>query len=215
MEQIDTQKTAKTAPKKAGYHHGGLKEALITAARQLIMEKGPEDFSMAEACRMADVSPAAPYRHFADRDALVGAVAAEGFLALTERGKAKRDSYPSGSVDSIVAMGQAYVQFAADEPAVFRLMFASHKGEEAFHDSLSEKGDACFNMLLIAVDAFRDKTGLTGIPTMDIALPLWTIVHGTACLLIDRDFDNVAPGTNPDVLVKTATEGFLTGISAR
>jgi len=168
---------------------------------------------MAEACRMADVSPAAPYRHFEDRDALVGAVAAEGFFALTERGKAKRDSFPLGSVESIVAMGQAYVQFAADEPAVFRLMFASHKGEEAFKESLNETGDACFNMLLIAVDAFREKNGLSHHPTLDIALPLWSIVHGTACLFIDRDFDNVAPGTDPDTLVKTATEGFLAGIS--
>lgn len=211
----DPEKEPPKAQKKAGYHHGGLKEALIAAARQLIQEKGPEGFSMAEACRMADVSPAAPYRHFSDRDALVSAVAAEGFATLTERAKAKRDSYPAGSVDSIVAMGQAYVQFAADEPAVFRLMFTSHKGQQAFQDSVEETGDACFMMLLIAVDAFRERQGMLDHPTLEIALPLWTIVHGTACLLIDRDFDNVAPGTDPDALVKTATEGFLSGISAK
>lgn len=223
MEEIEAQgpadgtepdETPRQRSKKGAYHHGDLKEALISAARQLIQEKGPEGFSMAEACRMAGVSAAAPYRHFADRDALVGAVAAEGFFNLTERGKAKRDSFPPGSVDSIVAMGQAYVQFAADEPAVFRLMFTSHKGEEAFKASLNETGDACFNMLLIAVDAFREKHGLDDQPTLEIALPLWSIVHGTACLMIDRDFDNVAPGTNPDNLVKTATEGFLIGITA-
>lgn len=203
-----------TGQKKAGYHHGDLRDALIGAAKQLIQEKGPEGFSMAEACRIAGVSAAAPYRHFDDRDALVGAVASQGFDTLTERGKAERDKYPAGSVDSIVAMGQAYVKFAADEPAIFRLMFASHKGEDAFQDSVSDQGDRCFNILLYAVEAFRADKGLSEHKTLDIALPLWTIVHGTACLLIDRDFDVVAPGTDPDKLVRVATEGFLAGISA-
>ncbi len=203
-----------TSPKKTGYHHGDLREALICAAKQLIQEKGPEGFSMAEACRIAGVSAAAPYRHFADRDDLVGAVASQGFDSLTKRGKAERDKHPAGSVESIVSLGQAYVKFAADEPAIFRLMFASHKGEDAFQESVTEQGDRCFNILLKAVEAFRAEKGLTDKNTLEIALPLWTIVHGTACLLIDRDFEAVAPGTDPDVLVRVATEGFLAGISA-
>lgn len=204
---------AQQAAKKATYHHGDLKEALTCAARELIEKKGPEGFSLAEACRIAGVSTAAPYRHFEDRDALVGSVAKRGFDTLTDVTKAGRDSFPSGTVDSIVAMGQAYVRFANDEPAVFRLMFASHKGEEAFHQSLNENGDVCFSVLLKAVDAFREAKGLSQKSTMDIALPLWTIVHGTACLLIDRDFDGVAPGTDPYNLVKIATEGFLAGVA--
>ncbi|MEQ9447068.1 MAG: TetR/AcrR family transcriptional regulator [Rhodospirillaceae bacterium] len=213
--QHNEQKPKVSDQKKAGYHHGDLKEALISAAKQLIQDKGPEGFSMAEACRIAGVSPAAPYRHFADRDELVGAVASQGFDSLTDRGKEERDKHPPGSVASIVALGQAYVKFAADEPAIFRLMFASHKGEDAFHDSVKQQGDRCFNILLKAVNAFQEAKGLGTTKTLDIALPLWTIVHGTACLLIDRDFDAVAPGTDPDELVRIATEGFLAGISTK
>lgn len=204
---------AQEAAKKAGYHHGDLKEVLTCAARELIEKKGPEGFSLAEACRMAGVSTAAPYRHFADRDALVGSVAARGFDTLTEVTRTERDRFQAGTVDSIVAMGQAYVRFAQDEPAVFRLMFASHKGEDAFHQSLDDTGDVCFKVLLKAVDAFREAKGLSEKSTMDIALPLWTIVHGTACLLIDRDFDGVAPGTDPYNIVRIATEGFLAGVA--
>lgn len=209
IAETETQETAK----KAGYHHGDLKEALTCAARQLIEEKGPEGFSMAEACRMAGVSTAAPYRHFEDRDALVNAVAAIGFQTLSDVTKRERDAHPAGTVASIVAMGQAYVRFAEDEPAVFRLMFASHKGEDAFHENIHTQGDICFNVLLSAVNAFREEQGLSTRKTLDIALPLWTIVHGTACLQIDRDFDKVAPGTDPYDLVRIATEGFLAGVA--
>ncbi len=199
--------------KKAGYHHGDLKEALTCAAEALIETKGPEGFSMAECCRMAGVSTAAPYRHFEDREDLVKQVAARGFEALRVATKTRRDSHPPGSVDSIVAMGQAYVRFAESSPAVFRLMFAKHKRMDEGHQAIHETGGTCFMVLLEAVDAFREQRGLSATKTLDIALPLWTIVHGTACLLIDRDFDVVAPETDPDDLVRIATEGFLSGIA--
>lgn len=199
--------------KKSGYHHGDLKEALTCAAETLIESKGPEGFSMAECCRMAGVSTAAPYRHFEDREDLVKHVAARGFEALTDATKARRDTHPAGSVDSIVAMGQAYVRFAESKPAVFRLMFAKHKRMDDSHQAIHDTGGTCFMVLLEAVDAFREQRGLSATKTLDIALPLWTIVHGTASLLIDRDFDVVAPDTDPDELVRIAAEGFLIGIA--
>jgi len=205
---------AATEPtKKSAYHHGDLKEALTCAAEALIESKGPEGFSMAECCRMAGVSTAAPYRHFEDREDLVDHVASRGFEALSESTKTRRDEHSLGSVDSIVAMGQAYVRFAESKPAVFRLMFAKHKRLDDGHEVIHDTGGACFMVLLEAVDAFRAQRGLSETKTLDIALPLWTIVHGTACLLIDRDFDVVAPETDPDELVRIAAEGFLSGVA--
>lgn len=202
----------KTGTKRQGYHHGQLREALIGAAHQLINAHGPEGFSLAQACRLAGVSTAAPYRHFTDRGALVEAVASEGFGWLRERTASARDQHALGSVESIVAMGKAYVAFAADEPAVFKLMFGRHPDVQPKGEA-HVAGGPCFQVLLDAVDAWIDHSGVTISHTLDVALPLWTIVHGTAYLLIDHDFDAVAPGTNTDDLVERSTVAFLKGLT--
>ena len=196
--------------KKTGYHHGDLREALILAAHRLIAERGPEDFTLADACRLAGVSTAAPYRHFADRGALVEAVALRGFDLLSQRTRGARDRHPVGSIEAIVAMGQAYVRFAEAEPALFRLMFGRHKVCAA-GSAPTPEGGACFNVLLEAVESFLAKHGRSACGVMTLALPLWTIVHGTSSLSIDRDFEGIAPGTDVDELVENATRGFLAG----
>ena len=201
------------APKKSGYHHGHLRKALIEAAHSLIAEQGPEDFTLAEASRRAGVSTAAPYRHFTDRSALIEAVAARGFTQLTERLRSARDRHPAGSVRSIIEMGQAYVAFAADEPALFRLMFARHRVAPPAEEASSE-GGACFQVLLEAVAAWLQETKGDQAQLLPVAMPLWTIVHGTSHLLIDHDFDKVAPGTDVDELVARATKAFLAGALA-
>jgi AcrR family transcriptional regulator len=199
--------------KRKRYHHGQLRQALIDAAHQLINQYGPEGFSLAKACRVAGVSTAAPYRHFADRGALVEAVASSGFAWLRERTEAARDQHHMGSVESIVAMAKAYVAFAADEPAVFKLMFGRHPDVQPEGEAHVE-GAPCFEVLLDAVDAWIERSGAPVDHTLDVALPLWTIVHGTAYLLIDHDFDAVAPGTDTDRLVERAAVAFLRGLSA-
>ena len=211
---MDTRAGGEETAKKSGYHHGHLREALLDAAHRLIAESGPESFTLAEACRQAGVSTAAPYRHFADRNALIDSVAARGFAQLTERLKAARDRHEQGSVKSIVSMGQAYVAFAAAEPALFRLMFGRHRLPPPTEQAMAE-GAGCFKVLLEAVAAWLCKTGGTPAEQLNIAMPLWTIVHGTSHLLIDHDFDNVAPGTDVDQLVARATEAFLAGASAK
>ena len=102
---------------RRGYHHGNLREALVEAALRLITEKGPAGFTIAEAARLAGVSPAAPYRHFRDAEALLAEVALRGFerfsAALTAAGNANR----ADSVRAFEAMGAAYLTFARREPA--------------------------------------------------------------------------------------------------
>ncbi len=160
---------------------------------------------------MAGVSTAAPYRHFADRTALVAAVIGRGFEDLTVRIRAGRDSHPAGTMDSIIAMGQAYVAFAADDGSLFQLMWGKRfYGIERKH--MAPAGDACFNVLLEAVDAFRRARDLTGVDTLTVALPLWTLVHGTASLVLGDCYEAVAPGTDPGALVATATRAYLTGL---
>ena len=100
-----------------GYHHGNLKEALIEAARALIAEKGPAGFTFADAARFAGVSPAAPYRHFRDRDALLADVAREGFQRFEAM---LTTGWANGKPDPVTAfhnVGRAYLAFAHAEPA--------------------------------------------------------------------------------------------------
>lgn len=200
--------------RKTAYHHGDLRDALIGAAHRLIREKGPEGFTLADACRLAGVSTAAPYRHFADRGALIEAVALRGFAMLGERTRTARDAHPPGSEAGIVAMGQAYVAFAGDEPAVFKLMFGAHPAVQP-DGHAPDEGKPCFEVLLEAVDAWMARTGLGGASTLDVALPLWTVVHGTSYLQIDRDFGAVAPDTDVEALVERTTLALLRGLSQR
>src|SRR5437763_4952528 len=100
-----------------GNHHGNLKEALVRAALELIAQKGPAGFTFAEAARWAGVSPAAPYRHFRDRDELLADVARRGFEAFAA---ALSAAWNGGAPEPFVAferLGRAYLEFARKEPA--------------------------------------------------------------------------------------------------
>src|ERR1700726_2167298 len=104
------------------YHHGDLRAACLRAAMELLEEDGAAGLSVRAVARRAGVSPGAPYRHYADRDALVSAVAAEGYRELAGYLSA---AHPSPSTpDDLAAVAVAYVQFALDRPALFRVMFA-------------------------------------------------------------------------------------------
>ena len=106
-----------------GYHHGNLREALIRAALELIATKGIAGFTFAEAARFAGVSPAAPYRHFRDRDELMASVALRGF-ELFEAALAR--AWDGGRPDAFAALdrlGKAYLEFARAQPAFYSAMF--------------------------------------------------------------------------------------------
>src|SRR4030081_260475 len=108
---------------RRGYPHGNLREALRAAALDLIARKGPSGFTFAEAARFAGVSPAAPYRHFRDRDELLANVALRGF-ALFEAALTR--AWNGGLPDPLAAferMGRAYLDFARTEPAYYSAMF--------------------------------------------------------------------------------------------
>src|SRR5213080_3676396 len=95
-----------------GYHHGNLKEALIRAALELIAQKGPAGFTFAEAARWAGVSPAAPYRHFRDRDELLASIAQRGFEQFEARLNAAWDDGRPDTVTAFERLGRAYLAFA-------------------------------------------------------------------------------------------------------
>src|SRR5262245_59670274 len=193
--------------RKARYHHGELREALIEATRQLVVERGAENFTLADACRAAGVTTAAPYRHFQGKQEILAEIASRGFVELKSRATAIVAEKGEGTLDGIIAMGQAYVAFAVEETAVFRLMFGQEPSLKKAEHVLGT-GHACFARLIDQVALYCKRNRERG-DAQQIALKLWTFLHGAASLLIDQDYDAIAPQIDVNQLIADATPGLL------
>lgn len=193
--------------RKARYHHGELREALIGATRQLVEERGAENFTLADACRVAGVTTAAPYRHFRGKQEILEEIASRGFDELRKRSMAVVAEKGEGTLEGIIAMGQAYVAFAVEETAVFRLMFGQEPSLKKAERVLGT-GHACFVNLIDQIALYCKRNRVRG-DAQEIALKLWTFVHGAASLLIDQDYEGVAPQIDVNKLIAGATPSLL------
>lgn len=188
---IATKAPEGTAKSKEKYHHGDLRQALIAAAYELISKHGAENFSLADACRVAGVSTAAPYKHFRDRDELLECVVSQGFEVMKKQAVEAIEANGEGTPEAIVAMGNAYIDFAINEQALFRLMFGQHPKLKSAQCVLDD-GRACFSTVIEQVAIYCNKNGIKGDP-QEIATRLWTFVHGASSLIIDEDYQVVVP----------------------
>ncbi|MFJ2395843.1 TetR/AcrR family transcriptional regulator [Streptomyces sp. NPDC087843] len=169
---------------QATYHHGDLRAACLRAARELLEEDGSAALSLRAVARRAGVSATAPYRHFADRDALVSAVAAEGYRELATN-LAKAHPSPT-TVDDLAAVAVAYVQFALDHPALFRAMFAEPC------DPTSEERVAATAVISEYVQNIV-RGAFPGSDVGALSTTVWALVHGLAFLHLDGKLDASAP----------------------
>ncbi len=197
---------------RRGYHHGNLREALIRAALRLIAEKGPGGFTFAEAARSAGVSPAAPYRHFRDRDDLLADVARQGFArfeAMLEHG------WNKGLPDPLTAfgnIGKAYLAFARTEPAYYSAMFESGLPLDA-HPDLQQAGDRAFAILKAAADMVCQRLPTKrGPPALMVALHMWSLAHGIAALFSRGDAARRKLPMTPEDLLEAGLLIYLQGL---
>src|SRR5271168_5386523 len=195
-----------------GYHHGNLKEALIRAALELIAQKGPAGFTFAEAARWAGVSPAAPYRHFRDRDELMANVALRGFekfeLVLAR-------AWDDGRPDVFTALdrlGKAYLEFARAQPAFYSAMFEAGVPVGA-DPALREASERAFTVLRGAADKICAATPAAGRPpALMVALHLWAMAHGVASLFGRGDGAHRALPMSPAELLEANMLVYLRGL---
>jgi AcrR family transcriptional regulator len=167
---------------RRGYHHGNLREALIQAAQDLIATKGPAGFTIAEAARLAGVSPAAPYRHFRDAQDLLAAVATRGFDAFEAHLASALAKSPADPVRAAESVGRAYLAFAREQPALYAAMFEARIAREPYPD-LQAAGDRAFGVLRALAERLSGAVrGGPRPPSMMIALHLWATAHGIAAL---------------------------------
>ena len=164
----------------ARYHHGDLRAALLRAALDILAEHGVPGLTLREVARRAGVSPMAPYRHFDSKDALLAAVAEEGFRRLAQR---LGDTPHADPMDDLVAQGMAYVRFACDEPALYRLMFGPFLRRFEDHPGLMEAALTAKAALTRAIAAATPAASEQ--VRADVALACWSLEHGLASLLVD------------------------------
>jgi AcrR family transcriptional regulator len=179
---------------KANYHHGDLRRALIDASISLIEQRGIEALSLREVARVAGVSTAAPYHHFANKAELLGAIAARGFAGLTEAMQAAIASADAAAADGsaaapdplvrLGALGRAYVDFACARPTEFRLMFRpALVGPSDLPDDCDPQ--ASFMLLFQVVVAVHAQLPESPLSPEQLTLSAWSLVHGAADLLVD------------------------------
>jgi AcrR family transcriptional regulator len=195
-----------------GYHHGNLKEALIRAALQLIAEKGPAGFTFAEAARFAGVSPAAPYRHYRDRDDLLADVARRGFEQFADVLNAAWDEGRPAPMTAFERMGKAYLSFAQAEPAYYSAMFEAGIPPSTSAE-LAAAGDRAFAVIRSAAERIiaRLPAGRRP-PALMVALHVWSLSHGIAALFGRGDAARRPLPMSTDELLEAGVLVYLRGL---
>ena len=186
------------------YHHGDLPAALLAAVEEIIDERGYGDLSLREAARRAGVSHSAPAYHFGDKEGMLVAFCHQGFeLLYGEMVTAYEQRSAGSSVERTHGISKAYVTFAVEHRAHFEIMFRAGIDKLA-HEDLHEKGGRVFGLLLKAIGELQQDGHFVGENLFEVALYLWSIVHGFSTILVD--------GSVPPALAGTDLTVFLDGV---
>ena len=196
-----------------GYHHGNLKEALLQAALDLIAQKGAAGFTFADAARMAGVSPAAPYRHFRDRDELLSSIAQRGFEQLEAQLAAAWDDGRPDTVTAFERVGKAYLAFARTEPAFYSAMFESGVAADSTAGLLAA-GERAFGVIRAAAErlAALAPPNVPRPPALMMALHIWSMSHGVASLFARGDAARRKLPMSPEELLEAEVLIYLRGL---
>lgn len=198
--------------KRRGYHHGDLREALVAAATALIAERGPFGFGFVDAARWAGVSPAAPYRHFRDRDELLAEVARRGFDAFAEALARAWDEGRPEPVAAFTRVGRAYLAFARDERAAYAAMFEAGLAM-ADHPALHQAAERAFAVLLRAAEALAALLPpAVRPPPLMLSLHVWALSHGIAALFARPDRTARPLPMAPEDLLEAGVLVYLRGL---
>ena len=198
------------------YHHGDLRNALVQAGLAILAAEGMHGLTLREVARRAGVSHTAPYRHFANKGALLAAIAEEGFEQLAETTRSAIARFPDDPRMQLTAAYAAYVRFALDNPDHLRVMFSGHITGPDRPDSLQAAAEAAFG-LLVGIVCTGQRTGVLaeGDPVR-LAVAAWAMMHGLAVILTERQLSPLAVGaSSPDQAAQVLADILYAGVGAK
>ncbi|HEX6739484.1 MAG TPA: TetR/AcrR family transcriptional regulator [Vicinamibacteria bacterium] len=204
--------------RKARYHHGDLRRALLAQAEALVAEEGLSALTLREVARRSGVSQAAPYRHFPSKLALIAAVAEEGFGEMLARVRRALARAPREHGARLAALSAAYVRFAVDHPARFRVMFGREVAESHGYAGLWNVAQEGFGLLVGEIVDAQEAKVLPGDDPRGPALAAWSATHGLALLLVDGLLARqglAGPGRSVEALAREVTASLLDGLRHR
>jgi AcrR family transcriptional regulator len=190
------------------YHHGDLSRSLLKEALRTIEKDGVAALTMRAVGAKLGVSRTALYRHFADKSALLSAVATEGFRTLRIRTSDAWDRHGGGR-EGMEAMGEAYVRFAVEHPSHYRVMFGGHVRNASPDSDLATEGAGAFQVLVDALVAQQRDGLVRNDPPLALAQYIWANVHGIAMLAIDGQLKQPIAD-----VIRFANERMRTGIES-
>ncbi|MBD2186248.1 TetR/AcrR family transcriptional regulator [Aerosakkonema funiforme] len=197
---------------KKTYHHGDLRQALVDEAIALIAEKDVSSLSLREVARRIGVSHTASYRHFEDKEALLAAVAQEGFMGLTKALNTALAVAESHSLRRLEAIGVGYVQYAIAHPSHYRVMFGAYRGNPDKYPLLEEAGKEAFGVLVNAIEAGQIAGTIRSGESRQLAWVAWSLVHGLAMLLMDGQL-SLCNTKEVESLATFVTETLVRGLA--
>lgn len=204
-------------PLKKGdhYHHPDLREAMIRVAQELLETEGPSGWTVRAAARIAGVSSGAPYRHFADKDTLLAAVAARGFDELLSEIQMKLDQADSSPGARLTAAGEAYLSFALSRPGRYQVMFGREIADRKLHPALCEAADRTFEAMQREIQRAQSSGLLRSDRSPEqIAAGAWSTLHGLADLLLSGRLGS-SDQADPMTLMRSLGRVIFEGIAAR
>jgi AcrR family transcriptional regulator len=190
------------------YHHGDLSRSLLQEALRTIEKGGVAALTLRAVGEKLGVSRTALYRHFADKSALLAAVATEGFRTLRLKIQEAWDN-EGGGRKGFEEMGAAYVRFAVEHPSHYRVMFGGHVRNAVPDSDLSKEGAGAFQVLVDAIVAQQEEGWVRRDNPLALAQYIWANVHGIAMLAIDGQLKQPI-----DEVIRFANERMRTGIES-
>ena len=197
------------------YHHGDLRNALIQAGLELLAEGGARELDLRKVARRAGVSHAAPYRHFADKQALIAAIDEEGFHWLAERIQATLREVPDEPFEQLLGVALAYVHFAQEHPWLMREMFSGLTIERESFASLHAASKTVYQLYIEVIRRGQEKGKIVEGDPAALAGVLWSVLHGLAMLIIEQQMRPYADGPEGSERVTRYTIEVLYGGFAR
>jgi AcrR family transcriptional regulator len=210
--------TAMPRPRKKPqntYHHGDLRAAIATVASTIVSEHGSPQLTVRSVGERLGVSHTAVYHHFADRTAILAAVAQHGFEKLTaaiDRAMAAAD----GALMRYREQGLCYVQFAVRSPRIYALMFGPELAPRSEHPELAQAATDMFGRVRDAVSACQAEGLLSAGPVDEHALFCWSAVHGLSSLIVERQLDGLdLQDRTVAALAEIVADRVFTGLGTR